>query len=90
MGWIVRDFFQGLKITIGWGGELGVADGGAVASQIDGIHDRESTAYAEAKAQKKADDRGPVYVHYDWSLSSSALNQMGVLCRHCGGLRQLG
>ena len=81
---------EGLAVAVGWGGELGVADGGAVASQVDGVHDGKGAANSEAEAQKEAEDCGPVYVHYDWSLSSSVLNQAGALCGHCSGLRSLG
>ena len=84
------ELLESLAVALGWDGELGVSDGGAVASQIDGIHDCEGAAYAEAEAQKEPEDCGPVYVHYDWSLSSSVLNQAGVLCGHCSGLQRLG
>src|SRR5579871_3798486 len=76
-----QELLKGLAVAVGWGEELGVADGGAVASQVDGIHDCEGAAYAEAKAQKKAEDCGPVYVHYDWSLSSSAVKPDGSVMR---------
>ena len=45
-----QEFLEGLAVALGWGGELGVADGGAVASLVDGVHDREGAAYTEAKA----------------------------------------
>jgi hypothetical protein len=53
----------GFAVGLGRVGELGVADGGAVASPVDGVHDRESAAYSEDEAHKKSDDGRPVEGH---------------------------
>ena len=63
------EFGEGLAVAVGWGGELGVAYGGAVASHVDGVHDREGAADSEAEADEEADDRRPVKGHYEGSLS---------------------
>jgi hypothetical protein len=53
----------GLEETLGWGGKLGVFDGGAIASQIDGVHDSQSAAYAEDEAEEDTDERAGYEVH---------------------------
>ena len=63
------EFGEGLAVAVGWGGEAGVADGGAVASHVDRVHDREGAADTEGKAEEEADDCRPVEGHYDGSLS---------------------
>ena len=57
------EFGEGLAVAVGWGGELGVADGGAVASPVDGVHDSESAAHSEDEAHEKSDDGRPVGGH---------------------------
>ena len=59
---------QGFAVGLGWVGELGVADGGAVASPVDGVHDGESAAHSEDEAHEESDDCGPVEGHDDVSL----------------------
>ena len=53
-------FFEGLGSgadeAVGWGGELGVVDGCAVAAEEDGVHDCEGAADAEDEAQEETDD----------------------------------
>jgi len=46
----------GLDEALGRCGERGVADGGAVASEVDGVHHCEGAADAEGKAEKESDD----------------------------------
>jgi hypothetical protein len=53
----------GVEETLGWGGKLSVFYGGAVASHIDGVHDRERAAYAEDEAEEEADERAGIEVH---------------------------
>ena len=84
-GW---ELCEGLAVAVGWGGELGVADGGAVASHVDGVHDGESAAYSECEAEKEADERRPVEGHYDCSLSCSIRGR--VLCGYGFGVRWWG
>jgi hypothetical protein len=59
---------QGFAVGLWWVGELGVADGGAVASPVDGVHDSESAAHSEDEAHEESDDCGPVEGHDDVSL----------------------
>lgn len=54
---------QGIAVTLGWGGELGVTDGSPVAAKVDGVHDRKRAAYSEAEAKQEADDGWQVRVH---------------------------
>jgi hypothetical protein len=49
--------------ALGWGWERGVADGCAVASEVDGVHHREGAADAESEAEEKSDDGTEGDVH---------------------------
>jgi hypothetical protein len=60
----VLHFFQGLAVALGRSGELGVSDGSSVATEVDGVHDREGAAYAETEAKQETDDGWQVRVHY--------------------------
>jgi hypothetical protein len=66
----------GVEEALRRGGELSVFDGGAVASPIDGVHDRQSAAYAEDEAEEEADERAGVEVHdldrMPWRLMTMA------------------
>jgi Peptidase family M20/M25/M40 len=66
-----------LAVAVGWGGKLRVADGGAVASHVDGVHHGEGAAYTEAKAEKETDDGGPVKVHYGLKFILYGFNASG-------------
>ena len=80
------EFGEGLAVAVGWGGELGVAYGGAVASHVDGVHDREGAADSEAEADEEADDRRPVKGHYDGSLSRLVQGARESVCGDLSGL----
>ena len=56
-------FGEGCGVALGWGGELGVSDGGAVAAHVDGVYDGEGAAYSEDEAEAEADGCGPVDGH---------------------------
>ena len=59
MSSLFGEFGEGAGVAFGrWGGE-GILDGGAVATHIDGVHDREGAADAEEEAEKAADRGGP-------------------------------
>jgi hypothetical protein len=68
-------FFEGKKlleraaVAFGWGRELRVADGRAVATHVDGVHDGEGAAYSKEEAEEETDGGGPVNAHDRWSLS---------------------
>jgi hypothetical protein len=55
----------GVEEALGWGRELGVFDGCAVPSHIDGVHDRQSAAYAEDESEKYSDQCAGKEVHDD-------------------------
>ena len=84
------EFGEGLAVAVGWGGELGVADGGAVASHVDGVHDREGAADTEGKAEEEADDCRPVKGHYDGSLSRLVQGSRESVCGDLFGLQLWG
>ena len=44
-------------------GEDGVFDGGAVSAHVDGVHDGEGAAYAEAETEEEADGCGGGEAH---------------------------
>ena len=50
-------------MALGRGGELGVADGRAVAAEEDGVHDGEGAADAEGETEKESDDRAEIDTH---------------------------
>ena len=56
-------FAESFAVGLGWGWKLGVADGGAIASHVDGVHDSESAAHSEDEAHEKSDDGRPVEGH---------------------------
>ena len=62
-------------------------DGGAVASHVDGVHDREGAADTEGKAEEETNDRRPVKGHYDGSLSCSVQDLRESVCGDVSGLR---
>jgi hypothetical protein len=53
----------GVEEAFGWGRELGVSDGCAVASHIDGVHDRQSAAYAKDESEEYTDQCAGKEVH---------------------------
>jgi hypothetical protein len=53
----------GVEEALGRGGKLSVFYGSAIASPIDGVHDRQSAAYAEDEAEEEADERAGIEVH---------------------------
>lgn len=68
MGWVSEGFGAGGDEAMGWGEELGVFDGGAVASHEDGVHHREGAANAEGEAEEEADQRAPVSSHRTYDV----------------------
>ncbi len=52
------EFGAGFEEAVGRRGEVGVLDGGAVASHEDGVHNRERAADAEGEAEEEADEAG--------------------------------
>jgi len=56
-------FFLGFEEAFGWDGELGVADGGAVSAEEDGVHYREGAANTEGEAEEESDDGAEVDAH---------------------------
>jgi hypothetical protein len=59
---------QCVCVTFRRNGELRVADGGAVASHVDRVHDGEGAADAKGEAEKESDGRYQVNIHNEWSL----------------------
>ena len=51
---VVPDTGHGQDVADWRRGEEGIAEGGAVASQVDGVHDGESAADAEGEAEEEA------------------------------------
>jgi len=55
-------------IALGLIRQVGVANSGAVAAHVDGVHDREGAADAEGEAEKEADHCRPGEAHAGLSL----------------------
>lgn len=58
-------FGSGREETGGRGGELGVLDGRAVSTHVNGVHHGQSAAYAKDEAEEDADHQAGEEVHND-------------------------
>jgi hypothetical protein len=66
----------GVEEAFGWGRELSVFDSRAVASHVDGVHDRQSAADAKDESEEHTDQRAGKEVH-DISMVCSVLPDAG-------------
>ena len=70
---VAKQFFNRLGIPLRLLGQSRVADSGAVAPHINGVHDSQGATHAKAEAEEEADDRRPVEGHNKWSLQGPTM-----------------
>lgn len=69
----------GVEEALGRGRELGVFDGGAVPTHVDGVHDGQSAAYAKDESEEDTDQRAGEEVHDD-AMVCSVLPNGSLIC----------